>query len=363
MTERKARRYWHKIIHLVVLLLALALAGCCMMGGPSITFEKRIIYHSPQTPGYTAWVGFWLNNGLLNLDFHQVTRDGSGFIHTTPLLVSNDGEQWQIVSHKSWSDGLPESTYTDGANIYFQVSRESGRGMAILLDGTFVRPVWPSPGDTGYIAWSKDGGGTWNRVDITPAGCRTWPTNIKQLRDGRIVCFAGVTTLSDIHQYDRKVIFISNNEGSSWSKALEVIPIEQGYCEESDFVEMPNGDLFFVNRSELMDGRNIRTQSIMKKVGMIFLEGTAIPAPFPGSGYPLLIATDKGLLYASTEGFWLTTDYSRWRPLSWEPTHYYPKAIVLGEKVIVISHVGGDNAFGTFDQTIIEQVFDSNKIF
>src|SRR4051812_25351519 len=37
-------------------------------------FARRTIYHSPQTPGYTCWVGLWsMPDGSLMVTFKQAT--------------------------------------------------------------------------------------------------------------------------------------------------------------------------------------------------------------------------------------------------------------------------------------------------
>ena len=105
---------------------------------------------------------------------------------------------------------------------------------------------------------STDGGKTWGEkiFFLPPAQYRTWPTLIRRLDDGRLVLFAGCWKRGD-HQNGNgalpnmtKVMFVSADEGKTWGQPIVVMPTKQGVCEESDFCELPNGDFFFVHRTE-----------------------------------------------------------------------------------------------------------------
>jgi len=63
----------------------LALIATCSGGAPvkltATDIERFAIYHSPQTPGYTCWVGTWLApDGALRVTCHQAT----GPLHGRP---------------------------------------------------------------------------------------------------------------------------------------------------------------------------------------------------------------------------------------------------------------------------------------
>src|SRR5690349_20387599 len=72
-------RLWGRLEGLLVLVL---LAPCVAAGeGPAREkafvargFSRRTIYHSPQTPGYTSWVGAWeMPDKSLMVCFTQAT--------------------------------------------------------------------------------------------------------------------------------------------------------------------------------------------------------------------------------------------------------------------------------------------------
>ena len=157
----------------------------------AIDYSQRIIYHSPETPGYTSWVGLWqLPDGRLRCDFTQITGPKEHPIATIPVIESKDnGDTWIKIA-----DAPTEVTPSDGILV---ANKDSNRGTAILPDGTLVRlttPHWDMK-ETGYVERSTDGGKTWGtKILLLPAvEYRMWPTNIRRLRDGRLVCLtAGI---------------------------------------------------------------------------------------------------------------------------------------------------------------------------
>jgi len=373
---------------LVLALVLAALAGSqaksrIIVNVEAVDYQEKIIYHSPETPGYTAWVGLWrINDHKIFCDFRQLTGPKDNPTSQVPLLESNDkGKTWKLVPRQV-------SAESSGGGGIYQVSRESCRGMAVLDRGqTLIRPVWPSDAskDTGYIVRSTDGGNTWSRrIDIVPndTWC-AWPTNIRKLRDGRLILMAGcwrrgekIPWLGDGPM--RKMLFISRDKGKTWSAPVPLLTPEQGMCEESDFVELPNGDLFWVHRSEFYPEKkleilppgaclmgsshfySIRNQSITRKQDDSFVPEAPTLADIPHSGYPLLIMTKENIiLHLGTDGIRWTVDVGKtWHRLDIPGTPYYPKGFQFADgTIIVVGHIGGDDVYGNVDQSIKQQTF------
>ena len=204
----------------------------------AVEYTEKTIYHSPEKPGWTSWVGLWLSvDGRLQCSFNQMTGPKDKPIASVPILESGDeGRTWN--------------------RVVGDIPHGGGRGMAVLQDGTLVRPQWASdPNDAGYVERSSDGGRTWGpRVDLLSAKqYRVWPTIIRPLRDGRLVLMAGVWKRGDgtvANPRMTKMIFVSADQGKSWGPPITLMPTEQGVCEESDFCELANGDLFWIHRTE-----------------------------------------------------------------------------------------------------------------
>lgn len=330
-------------------------------------YTRRTIYHSPETPGYTSWVGLWLTpDGRLQCSFVQKTGPKDKPVDSVPILESKDeGVTW---------------TRVEG-----DIPRGGGRGMAVLRDGTLVCPRWTGdPNDAGYVQRSTDGGKTWGeRISFLPAkDYRTWPTIIRSLRDGRLILMAGVWKRGDGDPPNprmTKMVFVANDQGKSWGPPIVLMPTEQGVCEESDFCELPNGDLFWIHRVEhfpptrteippgaarmgepFPNGYSDRMQSIVRKKGEGWEVGPASPARFPHSGFPEVMLTKEGvILHLATDGIYWTADVGKtWTRLPIDGTGYYPRAVQLPSgRIVCIGHVGSDDVYGTVDQSIVQQTF------
>ena len=326
--------------------------------GNVLDFQEREIYHSPETPGYTSWVGLWqLPNGTIQSNFSQI----AGGVSSAPVIQSTDGAQtWSLVP-----DYVPRGTC---------------RGMAVLDDGAMVRPRWNSDvNGIGYIDRSTDGGRTWSDpIYFMPAEqYRAWPSLIRPLSDGRLVLMAGVWERDPGAEWPNpkieKKMFLSSDQGQTWGEPITLMTIEEGACEESDFVELPNGDLMWIHRAEHFspDGAyptsylgSTRMQSISQKTGDTFVSLPPETLPWPHSGYPCELMTQEGIILdlCTTGSHWSADNGKTWNSLmangSLVTTHYYPKAIQTEDgTIVVVAHRGGDDIPGTVDQAIILQTF------
>lgn len=366
----------------------------------AVDFSEKVIYHSRESPGYTSWVGFWqLPNGALRCDCRQVMGPKDKPLSSVPVLESRDGgESWTVLTAGT-------ASADSGTFGGYALAADSCRGMAVLPDGTLVRPVWPSDiKDSGFLRRSTDGGKTWSDkiFFLPPDEYRTWPTLIQPLRDGRLVLFAGCWKRGDTSCGTRpdaiyadglagmlpniaKMMFVSADQGKTWSKPIVLMPTEIGVCEESDFCEVPNGDLFWIHRTEHYPdhetkipplaarmGANppdsywysARMQNLVRKQGDTFVPDKCEPAPFTHSGYPCVLLTREGVILhlATGESHWSTDVGKTWHKLlvGGTPlgTHYYPKAMQLADgRIVCIGHRGADDVYGTVDQAVVQQTF------
>jgi hypothetical protein len=144
------------------------------------------------------------------------------------------------------------------------------------------------------------------------------------------------------------------------------MPPEVGACEESDFAELDNGDLLVVHRAEhyLKDNKYVnsdRLQNVFhRKPDGTWDVGPVSKCPFPHSGFPHLLKTRDGVvLHIATDGVRWTSDAGEhWAKLDLPGSPYYPEAVELGDgRILIVGHVGGDNVYGSADQTIMQQTF------
>lgn len=359
-------------------------------------FRRRTIYHSPQMPGFTSWTGIWkMPDGDLMLCFTQATGPLDGWRPRAPSEVRHR-LSWPPTGQEGYdmTGLLLENVHlksADGGESWAQVSAEvfaspmngcTGEGEVALEDGTILRavwghylPFWDVP-QTGYVQRSADGTRTWGPPELLSQDDRlqTWPKRVRLLGDGRIVITGaaaeyepGNWTREEVGTRLRFCLWVSlDKDGGAWSEPLYVAPEKAGYAgEEFDIAELDNGDLLAVYRTETFDASGNcvsqeRRQNLLVKKGGNWKTTPVVDAPFPHSGHPELLATREGVvLHIATNGTWWTGDRgAHWTKTDVPGSTYYPRSIQLDDgTIMVVGHVGGDNAYGDIDQSIVMDTY------
>lgn len=356
-------------------------------------FSRRTIYHSPQKPGYTAWVGAWfMPDKSIMICFTQATGpvkgrppasrelreklqippayDFTGLdLREIYLRSADGGKNWSEVSFTPFQ-GIGASAYAGGATT-------------ALSDGTILRRIngWdlmqdPSIPHTAYLQRSEDGAKSWGKpqVLLDPAKFLYQISRIRQLHDGRLIATGQVWPVpaGTPHKQIPKpelLVMTSTDGGKAWQQH-HVVPPEYRNVEwdEWDQAELSNGDLLCIFRHE--DPKNPklhrRWQGILAKKAQSWVLENFHPSVLPHSGHPELLATREGIiLHIATTGLHWTADAGKtWNVLDVRglngpyKSRYYPRALQGDDGMIYIfAHNGSDNPYGAVDQSIDMDVF------
>jgi len=362
-------------------------------------FSRNDIYHSPQTPGYTSWVGAWtMPDESLMISFTQAT----GPLEGRPSLSDELRARW------NWPPpGKPGYDFTgldlhniymrspDAGNTWEQTGAElfhtpggqmsQGGPQIALPDGTILRAVFgyhlplnPDVPQTGFLQRSTDGGRSWGerQVLLDAHECTYRITRLRWLRDGRMVALGGIASVESLSTTNdtlsalwRPFLMVSDDQGESWSPPLEIAPAkerEKWSGEEWDMAELDNSDLVAVFRRLDPEDREKqgRWQGLLRKQSDSWTVERLRRSELPHSGHPELLATREGpILHIATTGTHWTEDAGEtWHELKIEGkapyrSNYYPHGFQTADGIIyVFAHTGGHDPYGK-DQRVVMDKF------
>jgi hypothetical protein len=282
--------------------------------------------------------------------------DTSKFLQELVLLKSTDEmKSWKVISRQA------------------VVANGGAFGQAMTPDGTLHRFVWacysrdPGVKSGDIYEVSHDEGRTWVAGPKFVSDEFAWyPQRLRTLRDGTLVLCCpraskwGKGTDSPVRAAVRfdvvsdmeMMLYFSRDQGKSWSNALPILSGQN--VAETDFVELPNGNLLFVNNSIFATpGRQI-----------IYREGDRFtPGPLErvqsGTVPETICLTEEGLLVGCMRPgtYYYSEDLGRnWKLLPGAPASievYQPWIQYLGHGMIACAgHYGADDPIGGRDQSI-----------
>ncbi len=354
----------------------------------AIEHQRQTIYHSPQKPGFTSWVGAWtMPDGSLMVSFTQAM----GPLEGRPQAPKEVRQRltWPPAGHPGYDmTGLDLRNIhlrsIDAGKTWQQVSADgfkscmngvTNEAQAALADGTVLRGVFgfylpydPDLPQTGFLQRSSDGTKSWGKPEVPLDAMKysTWPRRVRMLRDGRVLLLLGVApipagsgTRQEFSKLVEPAMLVSSDKGRTWKGPVPAISADQrgGWTEEFDVAELANGDLLCIFR-RASDAK--RWQSTLKKSNDTWIARQASPTVLPHSGQPELIATREGpILHIATSGIHSTSDAGQtWHKLDVPGTAYYPRSVQTEDgRIFVFGHVGGDDAYGKADQSIVMDSF------
>jgi hypothetical protein len=357
----------------------------------AVEHARKTIYHSPDQPGYTSWVGAWMMpDASLMVCFTQATGPlenrprAPAEIRRKLVWPPNEKENYDMTGLELRNVHLRS---TDGGNTWQQVSADlfrspmngvTGECSTSLRDGTVLRGVFgyylpynPELPQTGFIQRSTDGTKTWGPPEILldEKKYTCWPRRLRVLRDDRLVLAGGLLrssghdlTRTELAKSIEPLLMVSENGGKSWKGLLDAVPtsLRPNWTEEWDLAELENGDLFCMfRRPDPATNKHTRWQAVLKKHEGSWELTDLRPAPFPHSGHPELLRTREGpVLHVASSGIDATIDAGKsWQRLNIPGSAYYPRSLQTADgRIYVFAHVGSDDPYGT-DQSIVMDTF------
>lgn len=354
----------------------------------AVGFESREIYRSKQKPGYTCWVSFFPGeHGQWYVTCEEVTRPEKPLPQCTPqqwyemsLPVGYDKSQYlmEMVILES-QDDLKTWQVISREPCRFHHTAGSYGGQARTRDGRFLRFVSscysldPSVARNEILYESADNGKTWKKMPpFHDAHFSSSPHRMHMLRDGTLVfCLMlgppwgkgtdrPVRAAVNLDQPNdvQMTLWFSFDQGRNWTGPL---PIYGGQnVSETDFVELPDGNLLFINNS------------IFARPGRQFVYRTGrqfTPGPLErvrsGAVPETVCLTRDGVLVGCMRpgGYSWSDDLGQtWQSLQGIPNIgpevAQPMIQILDDgRIACVGHYGGDNAIKTLDQYVSIHAF------
>lgn len=370
------------------------------------SFEQQTVYTPAKHPGFVAWASaFTYGDGSIGLSFDERIQENNPSF--TPSKLEYAEAAGVPVSYCSVETGSKDQhsfrvymRSTDGKNFVEtgRCSRDKDGALCNVgfPDGRIICYDVPRHNEEG-TAWSHfirvqestDGGNTWKDICKLFEGCALYMWRARRLRNGDIILLASFygtawgpdqlratrNTMLPYETYEIKnqTFFVTSSDGYHYSPPNYILPGIGAH--EYDFVELDNGRLLFIAGD--VQGTPVGRQFVVRTKDGWVNEGGTFPihtgAPIDtvfdaqGGYIPETMVWDQKnkciLGYRRNKCFSLSNDLgANWVRIDMtDPfTHLYqPFMIELPDgKIGIYGHVGGDNAFGENDMTVVGQILD-----
>ncbi len=298
--------------------------------------SKRDIYHSPLEPSFVCWAILWKeHSGALKVSFVEATGDLSEWPPTynfnsrdieyyLKTLVSTDGGQtWNDTGWREDMDDLWELNPDHHIRHVFQAQDGSLlRNYCHTLEGALIETNWVEYDATKemqdfpftyskkgkyhqkfYSFWkSTNGGESWNEICPPDPKTALFITATRQLSNSSIVATGALQGEWSNFNSWQPAIIESWDGGLTWSKPQVFAENDdklaaQMMGEENDFVELEDGRLLLIQRT---DGPGMHTMQFYLTRDA---DGTWTATPpstnpdFVHSGYPFMMRTSDGVIF------------------------------------------------------------------
>ena len=368
--------------------------------------ERHDIYRSPLEPSYVCWAILWREqSGALKLSFVEATGDETAW---PPVYNFNSGDieyyLKTLVSHDnaaSWSD----TGWREDLDPFWELNPDNHiRHVFQLPDGRLLRnychsleakttegrlhlyddakegqgdfPFTPEPvqqvhGKFASIWTSGDGGETWEEICLFDCRPPIFITAIHPLRDGTIVALGALRPSEmDFHRW-RGILTQSIDAGKSWSDPVVIVENDdqlnpQGFGEECDFVELDDGGLLVIWRTDA-GGDCMRQMMLTRTADGTWQAGPAVANPvFVHSGYPYMCRASDGTIfyYCHSSIKYSCDDGATWGQIPLGFSYYGQLLEVAPGRVLAVTQKNiGDCPYPwKHDTSMLQTTFDFERI-
>lgn len=367
--------------------------------------DKKEVYRSEEEPSFVCWAILWTErDGTLKLSFTEVQGDlsswppsynfnGPGMSYYLKTFKSSDGgASWEDTG---WHERLDERWQSnpdhhirhvfemkDGTlvrNYCRVVEGVTANGYRAVYDEAKSWEEFPFnevAGTSGYkkqptIWTSGDGGESWKEIAVFGSQFHFFISGIHPLRNGSIVA-VGAINPDHVNAFEKNWVAITESwdGGHTWSEPQKLLTnddylVPQGLCEEFDFVELDDGRLLMVLRTDGLSIHMLQTYLTRGESGVWHASAPTTHPLFKHSGYPYLHRASDGTIFFYTlqNMLYSCNDGATWEALEIGNSYYGQLAEVAPGKMIAVTQRNiGDASFPyVHDTFMLQTTFDYSR--
>jgi hypothetical protein len=342
--------------------------------------RQRDIYRAPEEPSYVSWAILWKErSGALKLSFVEVTGDKTAWPPTynfnsrdiayyLKTLVSNDGgETWTDTGWREDLDPLWERNpdhhirhvcqLSDGTlvrNYSHTLEGVTSPCRMTVYDESMENRGEPFPFSHSDLAvtypkfssiWtSGDGGASWKEIYLFDQEPPFFITAIHPLSDGTILALGAFRPDETDDSTWAGALSESRDAGETWSDPVVLLKNDdrlnpQGMGEEGDFVELDDGRLLVIWRTDA-PGSCMRQLVLERdKAGAWHATPAEINPFFVHSGYPYMHRASDGTIfyYCHTSIKYSCDDGKTWGELPLGYSYYGQLTEVASGRMLAVT--------------------------